>query len=121
MPPKASILHPSKTPNFDNPKSDTLQCPSPSIRTLSNLRSLQIKDVYRMLVTTVLLSTTLQLYQLVQKQSTQSLHFSGPKKKNIEHYRQKLAKKAYTNPPLEMKVYIMKLTTMVKNDSVCDI
>ena len=53
MPPNASILRPSKTPNFDNPKSATLQYTSPSIRTLSNLRSLQIKDVYNMLVTAV--------------------------------------------------------------------
>jgi hypothetical protein len=67
-----------------------------------------------MLVTTVLLSTTLQLYQSVQKQSTMSLPVSGQKKKYIQHYKQKLAKKAYTNPPLAMKVYIMKLTTMVQ-------
>jgi len=65
-------------PKFDNPKSANLQCPSPLIGTLS----LQIKDVYSMLVTTVLLSTTLQLYQLVQKQSSISMPGSGQKKKN---------------------------------------
>jgi len=31
---------------------------------------------------------------------------------HLEILMQKLIKKAYTNPPLAMKVYIMKLTTM---------
>ena len=101
-------------PNFDNPKSATLQCPSPLIRTLSNFRSLQIKYVYSILVTTVLLSTTLQLYQLVKKQSTMSLPVSGQKKKPTDEYRRMLVKKAYTNPPLAMDVYIMKIKTIVE-------
>jgi len=52
-----------------------------------------------MLVTTVLLSNTLQLYQLAQKQSTMSLPDSGQKKiiKHTDEYR-RLVKKAYTKP-----------------------
>jgi len=42
-----------------------------------------------------------------------SLPVSEQKEKNTDDYRQKLVKKAYTNPPLAMKVYIMKLTTTV--------
>ena len=97
MPPQASILRPSKTPNFDKPKSATLQCPSPSIRMLSNLMSLQIKDVYSMLVTTVLLSNVLQLHQLVQKQSTMSLPVSVQIKKHTDDYSIEDIKKAIRN------------------------
>ena len=75
-----SFLFTRKIPNCDNPKSATLQWPSPSIRISSNLRSLQIKDVYNMLVTTVRSSTALQLYQLGNINLLCHYQFQGRKK-----------------------------------------
>jgi len=43
------------SPNLDNPKSAILQCPSLPTSTFSSFRSLKIKKMYVMFVTTALL------------------------------------------------------------------
>ena len=68
-------------------------------------------------IQTVSHNSSFEYYTAALSVSAKTIHYVTAsfraKKKNTDDYRQKLVKKAYTNPPLAMKVYIMKLTTTV--------